>query len=254
MARIQRQELKHDEFVDTLDATLIWVEDNWRALLTASLAVLLVGGSVGGYLWYSRTQEQRAGTAFTAALMTYQAPVQAGLPPLPGQGPEKVFTSEKEKYETALKEFAAIRTDFPRTQGAFLAGLYQALCQNQLGDLKAAVAILEQVGQVRDPNVAAEAQLTLAGFYQKLGRPQDAEKLYRQLAAKPTVTVPRSMALLELAAMKAESDPAEARRLYDEIKKEFADTDIAAEVSRRMELLPAPPEAGPAPAPAPAQP
>lgn len=253
MARIQRQELKHDEFVDTLDATLLWLEDHWRALGLTALAVVLVGGSVGGFLWYSRHQEQRASTALTAALMTYQAPVQAGLPPLPGQGPAKVFTSEKEKFEAAQKEFAAVRADFPRTQAGQLAGLYQALCQNQLGDTKAAVATLEATTGARDPNVAAQVQLTLAGYYQKLNRRPDAEKLYRQLADHPTVTVPRSLVLLELAAMKAESDPAEARRLLDEIKKEFAGTEIAAEVTRRLELLPAPAPTPP-PATPPAQP
>lgn len=249
MARIQRQELKHDEFVDSLDATLLWVEDHWKDLLAATLTVVVVGGLVGGYLWYSRDQERRASTALTAALMTYQAPVQAGLPPLPGEGPAKVFTSEKEKFAAAQKEFAAVHTDFPPTQAGQLAGLYQALCQNQLGDTKAAAATLEGVVRARDPNVAAQAQLALAGYYQKLGRPQDAEKLYRQLADHPTVIVPRSLALLELAALKAESNPAEARRLLDDIKKEFAGTEIALEVTRRMELLPPP-----APAAPPAQP
>ena len=241
MARIQRQELKHDEFVDSVDAFLLYLEDNWRRLTVIALAVLLGGGSIGGYIWYSRDQEQRAGTALTAGLFTLQAPVQAGLPQLPGEGPERIFTSEQAKYEAARKEFNAIRTEFPRTRSALLAAFYVALCDHQLGKTDAAVTALEELTRARDTNVAAQARLTLAGFYQQRGRSADAEKLYRQLADNPTVTVPRSLALLELATLKTQTDPAAARKLFDEIKREFPDTQIAAEVTRRMELLPAPP-------------
>ena len=241
MARIQRQELKHDEFADSIDSALLYLEDNWRRLTVIALVILLGGGSIGGYVWYSRDQEQRAGASLTSALITLQAPVQAGLPPLPGEGPEKIFSSEQAKFEAARKEFDALRTEFPRTRSAQLASFYVALCDHQLGKTDAAITTLEELSRASDRNVAAQAQLTLAGFYQQRGRAADAEKLYRQLAENPTVTVPRSLALLELATLQAESDPAAARKLFDEIKREFPDTQIAAEVTRRMELLPAAP-------------
>lgn len=243
MARIQRQELKHDQFADSVDSFLLYLEDNWRRLTLIALVVLLGGGSVGGYVWHSRDQEQRAGAALTSALFTLQAPVQAGLPPLPGEGPERIFNSEEAKFEAARKEFDAIRAEFPRTRSAQLAAFYVALCDHQLGKTDAAIATLEELSRVSDNNVAAQAQLTLAGFYQQRGRSADAEKLYRRLADNPTVTVPRSLALLELATLQADSDPAAARKLLDEIKREFPDTQVAAEVTRRMELLPAAPAA-----------
>lgn len=241
MARIQRQELKHDEFADSIDSALLYLEDNWRRLTVIALVILLGGGSVGGYIWHSRDQEHRAGAALTSALFTLQAPVQAGLPPLPGEGPERIFNSEQAKFEAARKEFDAVRTEFPRTRSAQLAGFYVALCDHQLGKTDAAITTLEELSRVNDKNIAAQAQLTLAGFYQQRGRTADAQKLYRQLADNPTVTVPRSMALLELATLQSESDPAAARKLFDEIKREFPDTQIAAEVTRRIELLPAAP-------------
>ena len=40
----------------------------------------------------------------------------------------------------------------------------------------------------------------------------------------------------------AEKDPAEARQLYQQVKDEFPDTPIAAEVTRRLELLPESPQ------------
>lgn len=240
MARLKRQELKHDEFVDTFDEALVYVEEHGRTLLTLALAVVLGGGSVGGYYWYSQQRERQANAALGTALLTFEAPVQEGLPPLPGEGPEKIFATEREKYEAAEKEFAAVRADFPRTRAALLAKHYQAICQFEMGETEAATTALSELSRASDPNLAALAQLHLAGFYESLGRREEAEQLYRQLAENPATTVPRATALLALANLQAESNPAEARRLLAQVKAEYADTSISAEVTRRLELLPPP--------------
>lgn len=246
MARIRREELKKDEFVDAFDETLHYVEEHSRALLTLVLVVVLGGGSAGGYYWYTQRQEEQANVALNAALMTFEAPVQEGLPPLPGEGSRKSFSSEQEKYQAAAEEFARVRDDYARTQAALLARHYHAICQYRLGKREAAVKELEGLGRASNREVAARARFTLAGFYQELGRRGEAENLYRQLAEEPTRTVPRAMALLELANLQAETNPAQARQLYEQVKSEFPDSMIATEVSRRLDLLPAAP--GPAPA------
>ncbi len=249
MARISRQELKQDEFVDTVDQALDYLERHGRALLTALLVLVLAGGSAGGYYWYSKKQEAKASAALGQALITFAAPVQAGLPPLPGLGPEKIFSSEEEKYQAAREEFAGVYQDYPGTQSGQLARQYQALCLWQLDDKDAAVAALEEVSRASDNNVAAVARFHLAGFYLQLGRTEDAKKLYRELADNPTATLPRATALLALADLLASEDPAEARRLLEEVRDEYSDTPIATQVSRRLELLPAPPAGGPVPPP-----
>ncbi|MFQ5778641.1 MAG: tol-pal system YbgF family protein [Terriglobia bacterium] len=240
MARLHRQDLKKDEFIDTLDGFLLWVEDHGRSLLALAVIAVFGGGTVGGFYWYFRRQEQKATTALAAALLTYEAPVQKGLPPLPGQGVQRTFTSEEEKYQAAEKEFAAVREQFPRTRAGLMARHYQALCQFQLGRSEAAVTALEEIARAGDRNVAALARLHLAGFYESLGRREEAEKLYRQLAEQPTATVPRELALLSLANLQAGSNPAEARQLYNQVKSEFPDSAVASEIDQRLERLPAP--------------
>ena len=95
MARLKRQELKHDEFVDTVDELYLYLEEHGRRLLGLALVIVLGGAALGALYWYDRQQEQKAGAALGAALLTFEAPVQAGLPPLPGEGARKTFTSEK---------------------------------------------------------------------------------------------------------------------------------------------------------------
>lgn len=239
VARIQRQELKHDEFIDSVEAFELYLEDNWRLLAVLFLGVLLTGGSLGGFYWYSARQEGLAGAALANAQMTLEAQVQEGLPPLPGEGAQRTFTSERAKYEAAEKEFAAIRADYPRTRAALMAKHYEALCRYRLGQTEAALGTLAELSRAADPNVAALAKFHLAGYYEDLGKPKEAEKLYRQLLEHPAATVPRAMALLALADLMAPTNPAEARQLYNQVKSEFPDTAVASEVSRRLELLPA---------------
>jgi len=238
VARLKRQELKHDEFIDSVDELYLYVEEHGRQLLSLALVILLGGAALGGLYWYDRQQEQKAGAALGAALITFEAPVQAGLPPLPGEGARKTFTSEKEKYEAAEKEFAAVRADFPRTRAARLARQYQAVCQWEKGEHDSALATLEELTRSSDRNASALAKFTLAGYYETLGRAADAEKLYRELIERPTTTVPKASAQLALADLKTSSDPAEARRLLEEVQEEFPDTAVAREVARRLELLP----------------
>ncbi len=116
MARLHRKELKHDEFVDTVDRVLLYVEEHGRRLAALAVAIVLGSAAVGGYWWHSGQQAEKASIALGAAMVTFEAPVQAGLPSLPGQGTERVFSSEEEKWQAALEEFAAVREEYAGTQ------------------------------------------------------------------------------------------------------------------------------------------
>jgi hypothetical protein len=242
MARLHRKELKHDEFVDTVDRVLLYVEEHGRRLAALAVAIVLGSAAVGGYWWHSGQQAEKASIALGAAMVTFEAPVQAGLPSLPGQGTERVFSSEEEKWQAALEEFAAVREEYAGTQAGLLARHYEGVCKLRLGQQEPGLAALEEVSRASDPEVAALAKLHLAGFYQGVGREEEAEKFYRELSEKPTATVPKAVALFDLAALVAEKNPAEARQLYQQVKDEFPDTPIAAEVTRRLELLPESPQ------------
>jgi predicted negative regulator of RcsB-dependent stress response len=240
MARMHRQELKHDEFIDTFDELLLYVEDHGRILALLAVSVVLAGGGLGGFYWYSQRQEQRAQAALNSALITFQAPIRTGLPPLPGDT-SRSFGTEKEKWDAAIKEFAAVRTDYPRTHAALTAKHYEALCRYQAGEVDEATKELDELSHAADRNVSALAKYHLAEIHESQGHSADAEKLYRDLTEHPTATVPRELSQLALADLVAQSKPEEARKIYQQLKRDFAGTQVADEVSKRLDLLPPPP-------------
>ncbi len=81
------------------------------------------------------------------------------------------------------------------------------------------------------------AQYQMAVIYSRTGKTDDAVKIFRALADKPSVIVPRPLVLLELARVLAPSNPKEAASIYQQIKKEFPDTTLAEQADRGLDSL-----------------
>ena len=239
MAHIRRQDLKHDEFVDWVDHLWHYLEDNGPRVALFALLGLVGVVSVAGYYWYSTKQEDQANILLNEAVVSFEAPVQPGLPPLPGQE-GRSFASEEDKWKMAGERFAAVFEQYPRTQAGLIARHYEGICKFRLGNREVALAILEEVSRAGNKEVSSLAKLHLADFYVDVDRAGDAEKLYRKLIAAPSTTVPLASARMGLAALLSESHPAEARELYEQIKTEFPNTAIATAATQRQELLPEP--------------
>ncbi|MFQ5817703.1 MAG: tol-pal system YbgF family protein [Terriglobia bacterium] len=238
MARVSRRELKKDEFISAFEETLAFLGEQREMIIALVLVVLVGAGSLGGFWWYARRQEQQASLALGQALEIYAAPIRLnpGESPLSLPGPS--FANEKEKYEAAQKAFGELRREFARTRVGVLGKHYEGLALWELGKRDEAVRLLEEVSRGTRPERAAVAGLHLAGFYQKLGRREEARQLYQKLSERPTSSVPRAVALLALADLTAATQPAEARKLYEEVKRELGDSSLADEVDRRLALLP----------------
>ena len=81
------------------------------------------------------------------------------------------------------------------------------------------------------------AQYQMAVIDARAGKTGAAAKLLRALADKPSVLVPRPMVLLELARVLRNSNPKEAASIYQQIKKEFPDTNIAEQADRGLDSI-----------------
>jgi len=143
---------------------------------------------------------------------------------------------ERNKYEDAAKKFASVAQNYSRTRPGQVARYYAALCQERLGRYDEAQKQLKELESGGNDEFAALARFQLAQLYDKTGK-GDAVKLYRQLADKPTVLVPRAIVLLALADHLGKSNPQEAMKVYEQIKKDFPDSSAADEADKRLETL-----------------
>lgn len=241
MAHIRRRELKEDQLRTTYEEFEDFVRKNHKEIATiAGIAVVVVGLAVG-LKHYQGRREAEANEALGTALKTFGAYV-GTLPQnslMPGL---ESYPTAQEKYKKALGEFQEVVQKYSRTpepKAVAVARYHIGLCQGLLGDQDAAIKTLQEAATESDRNIAALAQFALAGEYVKSGKVEEGARIYQELAARPTDTVPEATAKLALANAYRETQPAKAREIYQQLEKQFSEnTTIAQAVKDQMASLP----------------
>lgn len=234
MARhLSRRELKKDEVRETLAHGAEAVLSHQQVTLYILIAAAIIAAGVYGWRTYAQRQTVKASAAFDAAMKVFQAPV--GTPPT---GNEPSYADNKQKYTAAEKQFSGVASQYPRTRFGQLAGYYAALSFEKLDDDAQAKKLLEGLTGSSDQDVVALAQFDLAGIDDRMGQGDDAAKLYQGLIAKPSVLVPKPMAMLALAQHYAQSNPSQAAQLLHQIKSDYPDTPVAEQADQALALLP----------------
>jgi hypothetical protein len=77
----------------------------------------------------------------------------------------------------------------------------------------------------------------MAVIYSRTGKLEDATRMFRALADKPTVLVPRQLSLLELAGVLRTTKPQEAATIYQQLKKDFPNTATADAADRGLDAI-----------------
>jgi tetratricopeptide (TPR) repeat protein len=222
--RQHRHELKQDEFKDTLVQLEEYLKKHYKEILNVSIVVVVVVGLAAGLKYYMARQEAAANADLGEALRTFRAYV-GQSPPSPGESVGATYSTAQEKYKKALQQFDAILDKYkmlPRPKAVSIARYQAGVCQSLLDDHAGAIQTLTEASQDPDPEIAAMAKFALAGELAKSGKTPEAAKLYQELADHPTMTVPKASALLAMADAYRQSQPAQARQIYERMGKEFA--------------------------------
>src|SRR5262245_23915773 len=99
--RISRQEMKHDEFVDTMGRLSLWMEQNWQQAATVAAGVVVVAIAafgVSGWLAHSRESARQELARATAIL---NAPVLAAGAN-PSDSVSRTFPTRQARAQAAL--------------------------------------------------------------------------------------------------------------------------------------------------------
>ena len=232
---LSRKELKQDKIRDSIEHGAEAVYSHSRFTAVVILLALVVGGSIGGWRIYKDRKTVEASAALDVALKAFNGRIRtAGEAVEPG---ELTYSDEAARAQDASAKFSGVADKYPNTNPGKLARYYAALT---LADLERYNQALEELKKIRsdsDKELAAMALYQTAVVYERTGKSADAVKILRALADKPAVFVPRPFVLLELASQLRQTNPQEAARIYQQIKKEFPDTTISEEADRGLDTI-----------------
>jgi predicted negative regulator of RcsB-dependent stress response len=232
---ISRKELKQDKVRETFEHGAEAVLSHTRLASIAVLAIILAATAYLSWKFYSERQNNQAQAALDDAMKVFNATIpQPGQPPLPG---ELMFPDITQRATAAQTKLTAVANQYPHTNPGKLARYYSALCLMDLDKLNQASEELKKLDAGSDKELAALAQYQIALIAERSGKTDEAVKALRGLTTAGSVLVPKPMVLLELANVLGASDPKQATRLYEQLKKDYPNTPIADQADRGLELL-----------------
>jgi predicted negative regulator of RcsB-dependent stress response len=232
---ITRKELKKDALREGIvhGAEAVW--SHQKTLAWTVIAVLVAGIAFFGWKFYNDRQSVKATAGFDAAMKVFQARIHApGEPADPG---EPAYFSDQTKYQDASQRFSVVALTYPHTHPGLLAKYYAALSLEKLNRNDDARKWLQGLERASDAEISALARFELAQLDERTGNGDEAVKLYQQLMAHPTVLVPKSLVMMTLADYYSTTKPAEAMKLYKQVKDEFPDTQISSQAEKQIQAM-----------------
>jgi tetratricopeptide (TPR) repeat protein len=235
-----RHQLKQDRFsqatLHAAEQTVHWTVEHQSKLIIAGIVVAAAALIAFGGWYYMNVQDEKASLELGAATRVLDEPVRpAGVPAQPGF---PSFASAQERATEAHKKFQAIVDQYPHTRTAEMARYFVGLTSSQMGDNAGAERSLQQVANSSNKDMAALAKFALASVLRAENKDAQAVDLYKQLIDKPTTTVNKVTAQMELAQFyEGRQKLDEAKRIYDQIQKENPATEAAQSAQQRATKL-----------------
>ena len=218
-----RHQLKQDAFsrvtIDAAGRTADWTVAHRTTIIIATIAIAIVLGAVIGGWYYLNAQDEKASLELSQAVRTMDTQLRAeGTPEQPDF---PTFTSSKARAQAVQKQFQAIVDKYPHTRTADMAHYFLGVTAANLSDNATAERDFKEVISSGNREVAAVAKSALASLYGQTNRVKQSLALYQDLINKPTASVSKVTAQLQLADLYHSSNqPLEAKRIYEQIKKE----------------------------------
>jgi TolA-binding protein len=235
-----RRQLKEDRFSKvTFEAAgnaAHWTVEHQAKLIAAVIAVVVIAAIAFGGWYYVNQQDEKASAELSTAVRTFETPVRpAGVP---AQSGYDSFASSDERATAARKQFQAIVDNYPHTHTADMARYFVGLASAQLNDNTAAERNLQEAAGSSNSDLAALGKFALASVYRAEKKDTQAIDLYKQLIDKPTIVVSKATAQLELASFyESRQKPDEAKKIYDQVAKENPASEAASIAQRRGAAL-----------------
>ncbi len=235
-----RHQLKQDAFsrvtIDAAEKTAHWTVEHRSTLTIAVIAAVVVIAALVGGWYYLNTQDEKASLELTQAVRTMNEQLRpVGAPEQPDF---PTFTSAKDRSLAAQKKFQAIVDKYPHTRTADMAHYFLGVTAVSLSDNAAAERDFKDVISSGSRDVAAIAKSALASLYGQTNRAKEAIALVQELINKPSPSVSKVTAQMQLAELyQSSNQPLEAKRTYEQIKKENPATEAGQFAGQKLAEL-----------------
>jgi len=234
---ISRKELKHDRVRETIEHGAEAVLSHTRLASIAILVAIVLLSGYYGWKIYNDRQTAQAQAALDDAMKVFNAQILLpGQPSLPG---EISYIDPLQRSQDAEVKLSAVAAKYPSTSPGRLARYYSALCLMDLDKLNQASEELKKLGAGSDKELAALADFQKALIAERTGKKDEAIQILLALSNSGSILVPKPLVLLEVAGIYRQTDPKKAAALYEQIKKDYPNTNVADEADRGLgELAP----------------
>ncbi|HWC18385.1 MAG TPA: tetratricopeptide repeat protein [Terriglobales bacterium] len=234
MQSYTRHQLKEDKFQEVTRGAIAQAQAHRHGLTVAGIAVLVGVIVLGGFGYWRNLQDEEASVGVGQAMNTFSAPIrsQDSVP-----DPSIVsFSTTAERDKQAEKQFQAIADKYAHTDSGKNALYMIGVVALDAGDYATAEAKFKKAADVGNKEIASLAKLGLASTYEATNRDQNAIDIYNELIKKPTASVSRERAQFALASVYEKKDPAQAKKIYDQLATDKSPTVAQIAKTRQSEL------------------
>ena len=235
----ERHQLKQNEVARTTARVVEAFAENRDRIVMISVIVLLIVAIGGGYFYWRKRTNDKAGAMLGIAMTVGQSPI-VPAPTVPGatQAPN-TYPNERARQEAALKAFQEVAATYPSTDAGIAAQYHAAgtlLTMGRLAEAEKAFA-----------DLASRASTSVYAPMAKLGRAEalagqtkydDAIKALTDLSADRDGALPVDGVLMELArtCVKA-GKKEEARAAFKRVVDEFPESVYSQDARQQLATL-----------------
>ena len=214
MDKQEREQLKHDAFVEEVSHSIDYAATHKKQLGLYSGIAIAVVALAGGWWWWSDKQAGERQIALQSALQDQQAAVGPGSSPF-----IRSFATQELKDAAIVKSFTEIINKFPSSDEASIGHYYIAVTNADQGKFPEAEKQWQIVVDKGSKEYAALSRYALAQIYAQQGKVPQAEQHYRYLIANPVAVFSKENAQIELAKLIAPTRPDEAKKILEPLRQ-----------------------------------
>jgi TolA-binding protein len=221
---LTKDDIRRNPLAEWVGAALRFIQERKALAVGILVAIAVIGGGFAAYTWHRTVQEREA-----QGLLVKASSAMWGSAPGAQRNPEeakKVYAEvaakypgtvaaeealirlgnlqfEASKYDEAIATYGNYLTSYPSGRFRVMAGIGKAYAEEAKGDLPVAERTLTQlVDSVKDDPLAGEAYSSLAHVYEAMKKPEDALRIYNQIAERFPQTHWAQNALQRMSALK----------------------------------------------------